>query len=174
MTEQERAGPKPAEAWARAAGEELRGLHAWFRQELAELREEIGAHLDGRLDGRTTGTGRAPSLGRQLGERCLSFCTALDRHHTGEDSVVFPHLEERFPELGQALDRLRREHAVVQRLRDELETLLTDLESVRTHPERLRTNIERLVSELEAHFDYEERQLVAALNSLVSVPWPRP
>jgi deazaflavin-dependent oxidoreductase (nitroreductase family) len=169
-------GPGSAGSRARAFGEELREVHGWFRQELATLRAEVGAYLDEHAA--APGTGRpAPRLGRQLREHCLSFCDALDRHHTGEDAVAFPHLQERFPELDPALDRLRREHAVVQRLRDDLQALLATLDTgdaTRNHPDRLRADIERLASELEAHFDYEEEQLIPALNSLTSVPWPRP
>ncbi|GAA3098171.1 nitroreductase/quinone reductase family protein [Streptosporangium carneum] len=171
-----RAAADPAEARARAAGDELRALHDWFRGELAALREEADAYLGAHAaTGVTAGPGL--ELGRHLREHCLTFCTALDRHHTGEDGVAFPHLEERFPQLGQALRRLRQEHRVVERLREELQTLLTQLGPGRpavADPLRLRAEIHRLASELEAHFDYEEDQLVPVLNALPAVPWPAP
>jgi iron-sulfur cluster repair protein YtfE (RIC family) len=178
--ERSRTDPNSAKARARAVGDELRQLHDWYRQELAALREQVGAYLDEPTT--ALGTGRAaPNLGRQLRERCLTFCDALGRHHTGEDTVVFPHLKERFPELDRALLRLRREHTVVERLRDDLQALLTRLGgdgsgdgTEPNHPEQLRADIERLTSELERHFNYEEEQLIPALNSLTVVPWPRP
>jgi deazaflavin-dependent oxidoreductase (nitroreductase family) len=76
-----------------------------------------------------------------------------------------------------AFYRLRREHAVVERLRDELRALLATLgpgDATYDHPDRLRADLDRLASELEVHFDYEEEQLIPVLNSLNSVPWPRP
>ncbi|WP_261987548.1 nitroreductase/quinone reductase family protein [Actinomadura sp. HBU206391] len=171
-----RTHPASAAAWGRALGEELRELHGWFRQELATLRDDVEAYLGDQAT--APGAGRAtPQVARQLRERCLSFCEGLGRHHTGEDTVAFPHLKERFPELDQALDRLRREHAVVERLRGELQAALGTLDTGgagQQGPDRLRADVERLASELEAHFDYEEEQLIPALNSLTGVPWPRP
>jgi deazaflavin-dependent oxidoreductase (nitroreductase family) len=186
----------PHSARVRAVGDELRQLHGWFRQELAALRREVDAYLDGPAT--ALGAGRpVPSLGRQLRDRCLTFCEGLGRHHTGEDTVVFPHLTEQFPELAPVVDRLRREHAVVERLRDDLKALLAKLASeapeapgtpsdngnsrdqrdpgdaARSHPQQLRAELERLASELEGHFDREEELLIPALNSLTRVPWPR-
>ncbi|GLW06497.1 cation-binding protein [Microtetraspora sp. NBRC 13810] len=157
---------------ARAIGDELRELHDWFRQELAELLAEVRAHRGGAEDA----AGKpAPALGQQLRERCLTFCEGLARHHGGEDMVVFPHLEDRFPQLKEALDRLRREHVTVERLRDELRDAVAALGTGdAAESERLGDEIERLAAELSAHFDYEEDQLVPALNSLTDAPWPSP
>ncbi|GAA2110462.1 nitroreductase/quinone reductase family protein [Actinomadura alba] len=166
-----------AEARGRAVGEELRRIHGWFRQELATLRDEVSAYLDGNPIIPSAAFRPAPEPAQRLREHCLTFCDALARHHTGEDTVAFPHLRERFPELGEALERLRREHTVVERLRGDLREAVATLGSGDTaghRPDRLRADIERLASELEAHFDYEEEQLIPALNALTDVPWPRP
>ncbi|MET7332880.1 nitroreductase/quinone reductase family protein [Nonomuraea sp. NPDC005650] len=90
---------------------------------------------------------------------CLAFCDAMTFHHNGEDRVAFPHLEKLFPELKEPLDRLRAEHAVIAGLVAELREA--------TEP----ATLERIAGEMEAHFAYEEEQLVPVLNSLESVPW---
>jgi len=77
----------------RAAGDEFVALHGWFRQELAALRS--GAEVDFTDD---------------LRSNCLAFCVGLERHHMGEDYAVFSFLQQRFPELGPALEQLRAEH----------------------------------------------------------------
>ncbi|MER5203672.1 hemerythrin domain-containing protein [Streptomyces sp. NPDC002825] len=100
----------------------------------------------------------APTPGRQLARHCLAFCGALHAHHRSEDGV-FDLLERQFPELADALGRMRREHEVVARTVDELETLLTS----GADPATLRTEVDRLATSLEEHFAYEESQLLPAL-----------
>ncbi|TYB67227.1 nitroreductase family deazaflavin-dependent oxidoreductase [Nonomuraea sp. PA05] len=125
----------------RAVGDELVRIHAYLRDELTKLRSG------------------EPGLGRDLRTHCLAFCEALTFHHTGEDRVAFPHLERLFPELKEPLDRLRDEHVVIARLAEEL----------RGGPGA--ATLDRIAAELEAHFAYEEEQLVPVLNSLAQVPW---
>nr|WP_311132249.1 hemerythrin domain-containing protein [Nonomuraea gerenzanensis] len=135
----------------RAVGQELVRIHTYLRGELARLR--AGASAVGASDaGATTG-------GEDLWAHCAAFCEALTFHHTGEDRVAFPHLERLFPELKEPLDRLRKEHAVIARL----------VEEVRAAPDA--ATLERIAAELEAHFAYEEEQLVPVLDSLEEVPW---
>ncbi|MBT2233947.1 hemerythrin domain-containing protein [Nonomuraea sp. NEAU-A123] len=129
-----------------AMGDELVKLHDGFRRELAELR-------------------RAPGSRPQLREHCLTFCDALHAHHTGEDGVLFPHLEGAHPELAEVLARLRAEHQVVARL----------LARIRELPDGGDTDdvgaeLDRLSRELEAHLDYEEEQLVPLLNAMTDFP----
>lgn len=124
---------------ARALGDELVKIHAAFRAQLAAL-----------LSGTTPG----PTLEDQLLESCLTVCHDLHDHHTNENDRGFPLLERRFPGITPVLERLRREHETIAKLREELE---------RTHdPMRLK----HLAAELEAHFDHEERELITALNTL--------
>ncbi len=55
-------------AWCRLAafGNQLIEIHIWLREELALLREDVDAYLDGR--------GGRP---RELRAHCLTFCSAL-------------------------------------------------------------------------------------------------
>src|SRR5690242_7801496 len=64
----------------RAYGQQLIEIHIGLRDMLADLRE-----------------GYVPDA--ELGVHCLAFCAAVTRHHTGEDTGVFPLLAERHPGL---------------------------------------------------------------------------
>jgi deazaflavin-dependent oxidoreductase (nitroreductase family) len=131
----------------RAAGDELVVVHGWFREALAALR-----------------AGTTPPT--DLRSRCLEFCVGLDRHHMGEDHVVFAFLTRRFPELASTLEELRAEHEKVARLRSELSTLVAESDPVPA-------DFDRLGEELSAHLDREEALLVPLLNALPDVPWPK-
>ncbi|MBF8192467.1 nitroreductase family deazaflavin-dependent oxidoreductase [Nonomuraea sp. K274] len=115
----------------------------------------IHDHLRGELA--RLRAGESPA--RDLRAHCLAFCDAMAFHHSGEDRVAFPHLERLFPELEEPLDRLRSEHVVIAGLVEELRGA--------TEP----ATLERVAGEMEAHFAYEEEQLVPVLNSLTEVPW---
>jgi hypothetical protein len=62
-----------------AFGNQLVQVHIWLREELARLREDVDSYLDG--------SGERP---RDLRAHCLAFCSALTRHHSGEDGGAFP------------------------------------------------------------------------------------
>ncbi|MEU7893385.1 hemerythrin domain-containing protein [Nonomuraea sp. NPDC049152] len=129
-----------------AWGDELVKLHEGFRRDLADLR-------------------RTSRLGPGLREHCLTFCEALHAHHTGEDDVLFPHLDGLHPELAGVLTRLRSEHQVVGRILAQIRTLLDAGD-----PADLGVELDRLAGELEAHLDYEEEQLVPLLNEMIDMP----
>jgi deazaflavin-dependent oxidoreductase (nitroreductase family) len=133
----------------RRMGDWLVEVHDWLRAELRELR----AQLD---------SGDAP----RFGKRCLGFCSALTRHHSGETAGVFPMLAAQFPALAPALTKLGEEHVVVARLQDEIERLLGE----ETEPARLGAELDRLAAELDGHFAYEEKVIVTALNALAPAP----
>ncbi|MFI7635354.1 hemerythrin domain-containing protein [Nonomuraea sp. NPDC049400] len=129
-----------------AWGDELVKLHDGFRRDLVELR-------------------RTSSWSPSIREHCLTFCEALHAHHSGEDGVLFPHLDGLHPELAAVLTRLRSEHQVVGRILAQIRTLLDAGGGV-----ELATELDRLGAELEAHLDYEEEQLVPLLNEMIDVP----
>ncbi|WP_214416556.1 hemerythrin domain-containing protein [Sphaerisporangium fuscum] len=129
-----------------AWGDELVKLHDGFRRDLAELR-------------------RTSRLGPSLREHCLTFCEALHAHHTGEDAVLFPHLDRLHPELASVLTRLRDEHQVVARILNRIRTLVDS-----GAPDGVEAELERLTEDLEAHLDHEERELVPLLNQMIDMP----
>ena len=134
---------------ARRMGDWLVEVHDWLRAELADVRAELNCGTP-----------------RELRLRCAGFCTALTRHHTGEGTSIFPLLAGRFPALAPALAKLDEEHVVVARLQEEIQRLVEE----EADPARLRAEFDRLKSELDSHFAYEERTIVAALNALLPAP----
>lgn len=143
-----------------AFGNQLIEVHLWLREELATLREDI--------DVRLSGGGRA----RDLRAHCLTFCSALNRHHTGEDGGAFPELAEHFPELRPVLDELRRDHRLVEDSLGRLQALLDGLDDD-PDPVQVRTELDSLAALMETHFVYEEKRIVAALNALNTPDWRR-
>jgi deazaflavin-dependent oxidoreductase (nitroreductase family) len=131
-----------------AGGAQLRAIHDQLRSDLAELRTRLA---DDRSE---------VDLPPSLLEHCIAFCGSVLGHHDRE-SAAFPELERRFPELGPGLSRIRAEHVVVARLVTQLRELLAGEHDRAT----LRSGVDRLATELEAHFDYEESQLVPALDA---------
>ncbi|MFI7638112.1 nitroreductase/quinone reductase family protein [Nonomuraea sp. NPDC049400] len=121
-----------------------------FGDELARIHDHLRRELAKVREG---------SSASDLRAHCLAFCDAMAFHHNGEERVAFPHLEKLFPELEEPLDRLRAEHALIAELVGKLREA--------ADPETL----DRVANELEAHFAYEEEQLIPVLNSLESVPW---
>ncbi|MEV3979268.1 hemerythrin domain-containing protein [Nonomuraea sp. NPDC049758] len=146
--------PEPARRLA-AFGNQLIDVHLRLREELAGLRETAG---------------RGGSL-RDLRTHCLTFCSAITTHHTGEDATAFPVLAAEFPELRPVLEELRRDHEQVAAVLRDLETLLTaDAPATRD----VRTELDGLSALLESHFVYEEKRIVAALNALPATTWTAP
>ncbi|MFF1868165.1 hemerythrin domain-containing protein [Streptomyces sp. CB03911] len=140
-----------------AFGDELIEIHHRLREELAALRGDVDAFLDGR--------GGRP---RELKEHCLSFCSVLTRHHTGEDDGAFPLLAAEFPELRPVIVKLAEDHQLVSGIVRSLESLLGGIaaDPDATEAERVRRELDGLTAILASHFAFEERRIVQALNSL--------
>jgi hypothetical protein len=136
-----------------AFGHQLIDVHLWLREELAKLRENID-----------TGGARP----RDLRAHCLTFCSALDRHHNGENDGAFPRLAEQFPELRPVIEELRRDHRLVEASLRRLEALLDG-----GNPVEVRTELDSLAALMETHFVYEEKRIVSALNELTAPDWDR-
>jgi hypothetical protein len=143
-----------------AFGNQLIEVHLWLREELAALRENIDTYLAG--DARP----------RELRAHCLTFCSALNRHHTGENDRAFPELAERFPELRPVLDELRRDHRLVEESLRRLEALLGGLGQT-MNPVEVRGELDGLAALMATHFVYEEKRIVSALNALNAPDWDR-
>ncbi|WP_203978370.1 hemerythrin domain-containing protein [Planotetraspora silvatica] len=145
----------------RAFGNQLIGVHLWLREELARLREDVDSHLDGHSE-----------RPRELRAHCLTFCSALSRHHEGEDEGAFPVLAERFPELRPVLDELRHDHQVVADILRRLEELIGGVDAADpAEAGRVRAELDGLSALLESHFVYEEKRIVEALNGLDVPGW---
>ncbi|WP_199836262.1 hemerythrin domain-containing protein [Streptomyces sp. NRRL F-4489] len=141
-----------------AFGNQLIQVHLWLREELATLREGIDAYL--------TGGARL----RELRTHCLTFCSALNRHHSGEDNAAFPAVAEQFPELRPVLVELRRDHELVEESLQRLNALIRELDR-ESDPTAVRREVDSLTALMETHFLYEEKRIVAALNALNVPEW---
>ncbi|MEU6146619.1 nitroreductase/quinone reductase family protein [Streptomyces sp. NPDC047081] len=145
--------PGPPNINASSPGEAIKVVHDVFRRELALIRREMAT------DGGT-------NLGAQLRVNCLTFCQGLHNHHTGEDTILFPHIENDHPTTAPVLARLREEHERIAELVTSLRRAVT---TDTADPAAARAEVDRLTRDLEAHLTYEEEQLIPLLNT----PSPR-
>ncbi|GAB3708419.1 hypothetical protein GCM10027598_12760 [Amycolatopsis oliviviridis] len=145
-----------------AFGNQLVQVHQWLRKELARLHDDLGS----------VAAGRAERL-RDLRAHCLTFCSALTRHHTGEDAGAFLVLAEKFPELRPVLEELAHDHDIVTGILERLERLVADVGPESTQDEILyvQRELDGLTAIMESHFFYEEKRIVEALNSLDMPEW---
>lgn len=136
-----------------AYGHQLTEIHIGLRDMLADLREGVVPEAE-------------------LGIHCLAFCAAVTRHHTGEDTEVFPLLAGRHPELRAFLAELERDHQVIAGLLTAVRDAAGRLgaarrgEAGRLGVEGLREELDGLAAVLETHFIGEEKRLVGVLNAI--------
>ncbi|MGW3888389.1 hemerythrin domain-containing protein [Micromonospora chokoriensis] len=135
----------PADRLA-AVGNQMIEIHLWLSAELARLTADLDT----------------PS--RDLRAHCLAFCTALGRHHTGEDAGAFRLLAEQVPELRAVIANLITDHEVVAGILERIEALLAG--DVAVPVDQVRGELDGLAALLQSHFRYEEKRLVTALNAL--------
>lgn len=145
-----------------AFGNQLIEVHIWLREQMEDLRENVDAYLNG--------SGPRP---RDLRVHCLSFCSALTRHHTGEDGDAFSIIAEQFPELRKVISDLKTDHHRIDWILGNLEKLISGLEP---NPDaynsvRIREELDGLSAIMQTHFIYEEKKLVPILNSMEVPQW---
>ncbi|MFF1421137.1 hemerythrin domain-containing protein [Streptomyces sp. NPDC058280] len=145
-----------------AFGTQLIETHMWLREELAQLREDLAA--DEPPDPQDPRGLRDPRKTRELRAHCLTFCSALSRHHTDEDDGTFPVLADRYPELRPVLEQLTHDHEVVSGILRSVEELLDGFEPGGAR--RVAAELDGLAALLESHFVYEEKRIVTALNAI--------
>ncbi len=145
-----------------AFGNQLVQVHHWLREELATLNDDLGSVADGRA-------GRL----RDLRAHCLTFCSALTRHHTGEDGGAFVVLAEKFPALRPVLEELAHDHDVMTGIIERLEKLVGGVDAASSPAEILHVQreLDGLTAIMETHFRYEEKRIVEALDSLDMPEW---
>jgi hypothetical protein len=138
-----------------ALSEQLIRVHQSLRERLASLRQEAAA--DGAGGGTHSGSGSDDLL-----SHCLSFCTTLHTHHTGEDGQLFFALRAAAPELTPVISKLIEDHELVAGILRQIRGLL----AAAADPETLRRELDGLTAILESHFSFEERRIATALDTL--------
>lgn len=134
---------------------ELRHVHARLREALDFARAAVAA-------GAGDSTRVDPGAAANLLLYCRGFCVALDKHHRGEDRALFPAIEAAHPELADPLRMLRRDHLMI----DELLTALSGALDDDADAAALARHLDGIGAIMENHFAYEERQLLAILDTL--------
>jgi hemerythrin-like domain-containing protein len=102
------------------------------------------------------------SATRDLLLYCHGFCTALTGHHDGEDRALFPAIEAAHPELGDTLRSLKQDHSMIAHLVAGLQSAVSEAAT----PHELARHLEGIEAIMENHFRYEERRLLAVLDTL--------
>ncbi|MBD5786938.1 hemerythrin domain-containing protein [Cellulosimicrobium terreum] len=142
--------------------DEMKAVHGRLRRALELVLDTAGP------DRRPAGA--APAADASLDDLlvyCRGFCTALTRHHTSEDTVLFPELEHRHPELGATLRALRQDHSMIAYLVTDLEqTVDRAREPGPGGSEAVLRHLEGVGAIMESHFRYEEKALGEVLTAL--------
>jgi hypothetical protein len=154
--------PLTAPDRAVALSEQLIRVHQSLRERLASARQQL-----------TGSAGRpAPAavIPEDLLSYCLSFCTALHTHHTGEDTQLLPALRAAAPALAPVIDNLIEDHRLVAGILQQAHNLLAP-GAPAARPETLKRELDGLIAILESHFSYEERRIAKALDILGPNGW---
>ncbi|MEZ3181320.1 hemerythrin domain-containing protein [Streptomyces pimonensis] len=133
-------------AWS----QELRRVHSRLREALSVTRDSLADGTSGE------------AATRELLLYCHGFCTALDGHHQSEDRTLFPAVAAAHPELRPVLRSLEQDHSMIAHLLGSLR----DAVDRAAPPEELDHHLEGIAAIMENHFRYEERQLLAVLETL--------
>ncbi|MCO5953504.1 hemerythrin domain-containing protein [Microbacterium yannicii] len=129
---------------------ELRRVHSSLREAVRVTREALEEDP------------RDPSSARDLQLYCRGFCVALGEHHRAEDRTLFPAIEAAHPELAPVLRNLMQDHSMI----DHLLTSLSAAAESSAPREELERHLDGVTAIMESHFAYEERQLLAVLDTL--------
>jgi iron-sulfur cluster repair protein YtfE (RIC family) len=166
---------KPETAQGRALYQELLGVHAALRRDLASVRRLAQECRDGRAAEKLQEEiaeleSNSPLWRLKIG--CLHYCRFVEAHHGAEDALLFPRLRQLNPEVGPIVDRLEGDHRKVAEdivAVEEAAQALTGTDSVNAR-ERLATGLDTLGDDLLAHLDFEEKSLEPTLSRLET--WP--
>ncbi|MEV4709904.1 hemerythrin domain-containing protein [Micromonospora sp. NPDC049374] len=129
---------------------ELRSVHDRLREALRLTRSALDH-----------GDAAGPAT-RDLLLFCHGFCAALTGHHEGEDRELFPAIAAAHPELRDTLRHLKQDHSMIAHLLAGLQAAVDRAAS----PAELDRHVEGIAAIMESHFRYEERQLLAVLDTL--------
>lgn len=135
----------------------MRAVHERLREALRVTRSAL-------REGRS-----GESATRDLLLFCHGFCTALNGHHESEDRTLFPAIAAAHPDLRETLRQLEQDHSMISHL-------LTGLQASvdrSARPDELGQHLEGTAAVMESHFRFEERRLLAVLETLTLDRDPR-
>jgi len=173
-----RAGGGPRRAWRHRNGRSLFLLAtpdrvAALSEQLIHVHRALGERLTSLRREAVIATGpRAvdAAASEDLLSHCLSFCTAIHTHHTGEDTQILPALRAAAPELAPVIDNLIEDHGLVAGILQQVRELLAPGQNPH-EPGALVRELDGLTAILESHFSYEERRIAKALDDLGPEAW---
>ncbi|MGH3432903.1 MAG: hemerythrin domain-containing protein [Thermocrispum sp.] len=132
---------------------EMTSVHQRLRDAIAVVREAVD---DAGPDLRTVVSG-------DLLVYCRAFCTALDGHHRGEATALFPRLQHVHPELAEAVGKLLQDHSMIDHLLAGLQSVLDRQDAA---PQQIIRHLDGIEAVMETHFRFEEKVLAQALDEL--------
>jgi Hemerythrin HHE cation binding domain len=144
-----------------ALSTQLIHVHQALREQLASVRLAAAGEAD---------SSAGAALREDLLSHCVTFCTAIHTHHSGEDASLLPALRSAVPELAPVIDKLVEDHELVASIIRRIYELM-DPEQVSFDPGRLLRELDGLTAILESHFSYEERRIAKALDVLGPRAW---
>jgi alkanesulfonate monooxygenase SsuD/methylene tetrahydromethanopterin reductase-like flavin-dependent oxidoreductase (luciferase family)/iron-sulfur cluster repair protein YtfE (RIC family) len=158
----------------RRVSQTLVGIHDMLRQELSELRDILRQVRDGAMHAADARGALNEMALRQndwtLGTICSRYCGVVAAHHSGEDSVLFPHLARREPQLKPVIDRLTDEHLVIHEAIEKVDHALVQHMTRPEGHDAIQDAIDFLTDALLSHLAYEEQELVEPLARLGFYP----
>lgn len=158
----------------RSASMTLVGVHNMLRRELSELRDILRQVRDGAMHAANARGALNEMALRQndwtLGTICSRYCGVVAAHHSGEDSVLFPHLARREPQLKPVIDRLTDEHLVIHEAIEQVDHALVQHMTRPEGHDAIQDAIDFLTDALLSHLAYEEQELVEPLARLGFYP----
>lgn len=133
-----------------------------WNAELQEIHHRLEATLEAARVSVSRGR-RGEVSGQDLRMPCFAFCSALSKHHEGEDAGLFPRLANDQPELRPVIDELMAAHLVITEHLTDLRRVLDD-ETSTTSEILGRLHATKVF--MKTHFGDEERRLAGALHEL--------
>jgi iron-sulfur cluster repair protein YtfE (RIC family) len=150
-------------------GGQLVQVHRHLREELRRLLrvvDDVVAEKQNAETAKPLAEGLSRSMSYvSLGNLCSGYCSMLTMHHSIEDRSVFPELQRIEPSLKPVLAQLQAEHGVIARIIDRLSSLLDAAARSPAALAQVKSAAETLGRQLSSHLDYEEAELVPALNA---------
>jgi hemerythrin-like domain-containing protein len=99
---------------------------------------------------------------------------SLHHHHSGEDENIWPRLVERAAPQAKLINRMEKQHEVVNERSEQVRTLLEDWRQIPVDGTGLATALDELTHALVEHLDDEESHVVPLIRTHITAEeWER-